>query len=136
MGQIAGGFDGVRSRELGGGKPSREMGDDANDFVERWKTFPTPNTLSPLSNRRLIRNNKIRCLSPPPSLSSLSLSLSLSLSPLPEISRFRFQNVVIDLFSWDDLSSSSLIISRDRDWVRSLLTAYVTVFSSSPPSLF
>ncbi|CAN7045395.1 unnamed protein product [Brassica rapa subsp. trilocularis] len=33
-------------------------------------------------------------------------------------------------------SSSSLIISRDRDWVRSLLTAYVTVFSSSPPSLF
>ncbi|KAF3484676.1 hypothetical protein F2Q69_00056342 [Brassica cretica] len=35
MGQIAGGSDEVRGRELGGGKPSREMGDDANDFVER-----------------------------------------------------------------------------------------------------
>ncbi|VVA90814.1 unnamed protein product [Arabis nemorensis] len=35
MGQIAGGFDGVRGRELYGGKPSREMGDDAETISSR-----------------------------------------------------------------------------------------------------
>ncbi|KAF3543461.1 hypothetical protein DY000_02002897 [Brassica cretica] len=49
MGQIAGGFDGVRGRELGGGKPSRDMGDDANDFVERDGRLSQHRTLLPLS---------------------------------------------------------------------------------------
>uniref|UniRef100_A0A0D3B478 DDE Tnp4 domain-containing protein n=1 Tax=Brassica oleracea var. oleracea TaxID=109376 RepID=A0A0D3B478_BRAOL len=49
MGEIAGGFDGVCGRELGGGKPSTEMGDDANDFVERDGRLSQHRTPLPLS---------------------------------------------------------------------------------------
>ncbi|KAL0785432.1 hypothetical protein Bca101_001678 [Brassica carinata] len=49
MGEIAGGFDGVCGQELGGGKPSTEMGDDANDFVERDGRLSQHQTPLPLS---------------------------------------------------------------------------------------